>query len=115
MIDGYTIRPATLADAGIIQGHRRAMFADMKYSDVAALDAMSERFLPWVRRKMEAGEYLAWLAIAPDSSIAAGTGVWLMDWPSHMVGPGAPVATVLNFYTPPLLRSRGLASVVGVT
>jgi hypothetical protein len=45
---------------------------------------MSEKFRPWVKRKMEAGEYLAWFANAPDESVAAGAGLWLMDWPPHI-------------------------------
>ncbi len=40
---------------------------------------MSERFRPWLRQKMQAGEYLAWFAIAPDGTVAAGVGLWLMD------------------------------------
>jgi GNAT superfamily N-acetyltransferase len=109
MSNGYTIRPATLADAEVIQRHRRSMFADMQYRDDSALDAMSERFLPWLRRKMAAGEYLAWFAISPDGEIAAGIGLWLMDWPSHMIGPGAPRGNILNVYTEPSHRRRGLA------
>ena len=30
------------------------------------------RFRPWLKRKMEAGEYVAWFAIAADESVAAG-------------------------------------------
>jgi GNAT superfamily N-acetyltransferase len=58
---------------------------------------------------MEAGEYLAWLAIAGDGSVAAGAGLWLMDWPPHMVGPGARRGNILNVYTNPDHRRRGLA------
>jgi hypothetical protein len=57
------------------------MFLDMGYRDESALDAMTERFHPWLRNKMEASEYLAWFALAPNASIAAGLGLWLMDWP----------------------------------
>ena len=105
----YTIRGATIADAEAIQRHRRAMFADMQYTDAAALDAMSAHFLPWVRRKMEAGEYMAWLAISPDGEVRAGLGLWLMDWPPHMLGPGTPRANILNVYTEREYRRHGIA------
>jgi len=106
-----TIRPATLDDADIdaIVHHRRSMFRDMGYADEAALESMSTRYRPWLRRKMEAGEYLAWFAVAPDSSIAAGAGLWLMDWPPHMVAGGRWRGNILNVYTEPAYRRRGLA------
>jgi GNAT superfamily N-acetyltransferase len=105
----YSIRPATLEDAAIIAAQRRAMFFDMGYRDDRALDDMAEAFLPWLRNKMKAGEYLAWLAIALDGSVAAGAGLWLMDWPPHMVGPGARRGNLLNVYTRPDCRRHGLA------
>ena len=81
--------PATLHDIATIVSHRRSMFAAMGYSDEAALDAMSSAFEPWLRRTMLAGEYLAWFAITDDQAVAAGLGLWLMDWPPHMIGSGA--------------------------
>jgi GNAT superfamily N-acetyltransferase len=58
---------------------------------------------------MEAREYLAWLAIAPDESVAAGAGLWLMDWPPHMVGGGKWRGNIVNVYTEAAYRRRGLA------
>jgi len=101
-------RTATLDDLELIVHHRRSMFRDMGYPDVAELDAMAGAFRPWVRRKMELDEYLAWLAVE-DQQIVAGIGLWLMDWPPHMIGPGAPRGYILNVYTEPAYRRRGLA------
>ena len=108
MID---IRRATLdvSDIEAIVRHRRAMFHDMGYSDDSSLDAMSVRFRPWLRGKMESGEYLTWFALAPDSSIASGLGLWLMDWPPHMVGASQRRGNILNVYTEPSYRRQGMA------
>jgi len=105
------VRAATLAepDLDVIVHQRRSMFRDMGYADQAALEAMSVAFRPWLRGKMEAAEYLAWFALAPDSSIAAGLGLWLMDWPPHMVAQGRWRGNILNVYTEPPHRRRGLA------
>lgn len=103
------IRPATLEDAATIAAQRRAMFFDMGYRDDSVLDSMTEAFLPWVREKMSAGEYLGWFAAAEDGSIAAGAGLWLMDWPPHMIGPGNRRGNILNVYTHPDFRRQGLA------
>ena len=105
----YSIRPALPAEAAVIARHRRAMFADMGHRDTATLDDMAARFLPWLKERMESGEYLAWFAVAPDQSVAAGLGLWLMDWPPHMIGAGARRGNILNVYTEQEYRRQGLA------
>jgi GNAT superfamily N-acetyltransferase len=105
----FEFRAGTIGDAEIIIAHRRAMFFEMGYRDQVVLDAMVMAFRPWLLRKMEEGEYLAWLAVRADGSVAAGLGLWLMDWPPHMVGPGSRRGNILNVYTKPDSRRQGLA------
>ena len=105
----FVISPATIEDAGSIVHHRRAMFSDMGYQDAAALDAMSASFGPWLAARMDAGDYLAWMARAADGTIAGGLGLWLMDWPPHMIGAGARRGNILNVYTEPEFRRLGVA------
>lgn len=97
------------SDLATIVHHRRAMFFDMGNHDERALDAMSEKFRPWLRRKMQADEYLAWFAIASDASVAAGAGLWLMDWPPLMAAGGRWRGNILNVYTEAAYRRQGLA------
>jgi len=107
--EGLTLRRASTADLDTLVEHRRAMFQDMGYTDQTAMAFMSANFRPWLLAHMNAGDYLAWLISAPDASIAAGTGLWLMDWPPHMIGSGARRGNILNVYTHPNFRRRGLA------
>jgi GNAT superfamily N-acetyltransferase len=107
--EGFTIRAASTTDLETLVEHRRAMFQDMGYSDAPVLQSMSEKFRIWLLEKMTAGDYLAWLAIAPNATIAAGTGLWLMDWPPHMIGRSARRGNILNVYTNANFRRRGLA------
>ena len=109
LAEGIALRRATLDDAETIALHRRMMFRDMGYHDDALLDAMTEKFLPWIRAKMAAGDYLAWLAVSAQDIVVAGAGLWLMDWPPHMLGSGALRGNILNVYTQPEFRHRGLA------
>ena len=106
--EGYAVRRASTDDINTLVGHRRAMFRDMGYHDERALDAMAAKCKPWLLTRMNRGEYLAWLGMAPDQSIVAGTGLWLMDWPPHMIGRG-PRGNILNVYTEVEFRRRGLA------
>ena len=89
--------------------HRRAMFCEMGYQDEQALDKMCVAFEPWLAGRMQTGEYLAWFAVSADGAVAAGLGLWLMDWPPHMIGPGARRGNILNVYTEPHSRRLGLA------
>jgi GNAT superfamily N-acetyltransferase len=115
MTPSYTIRAAEVREAEVIQQHRRAMFSEMGYPLDAKMHAMSVAFLPWLRLRMENGEYRGWFAIARDGSVAAGLGLWLMDWPPHMIGPGSPRGNILNVYTESGHRRRGLARALMLT
>ena len=105
----FVIRPGTLDDLDTVVAHRREMFRDMDNRDAAALDRMSELFRPWLLGKMRAGEYLAWFAVDSNGAIAAGLGLWLMDWPPHMIGPTRWRGNIVNVYTRPESRRLGLA------
>ena len=85
------------------------MFLEMGYRDPAALDSMTAAFRPWLQSKMTSREYLAWVAVDPPDRIVAGLGLWLMDWPPHLIGPGAPRGNILNVYTAPSHRRQGIA------
>ena len=107
--EGYAVRRASTDDINTLVAHRRAMFVDMGYRDEKALDSMAAKCQAWLLTRMNRAEYLAWLAIAPDRSIVAGTGLWLMDWPPHMIGIGRR-GNILNVFTAVEFRRRGLAS-----
>jgi GNAT superfamily N-acetyltransferase len=108
-VELITLRRASLADARTIARHRHAMFRDMGYQEAAALDLMTAKFLPWLEAKMTAGDYLAWLAMTEKDGVVAGAGLWLMDWPPHMVGSSARRGNIVNVYTEREYRRRGLA------
>ena len=107
--EGFTARQASTADLDTLVLHRRAMFRDMGYSDAAALDSMAAKFRPWLLARMDSGDYLAWLVSGPDGSVAAGAGLWLMDWPPHMIGTGTRRGNIVNVYTAEPYRRLGLA------
>jgi GNAT superfamily N-acetyltransferase len=109
MSEAYSIREATAADAEIIVRHRREMFFDMGHNDAAVLDRLVKSFRPWLIEKLSKEEYRGWFAIAEDGSVAAGTGLWLMNWPPGLHTSEPWRGNILNVYTEREHRRRGLA------
>lgn len=109
MTNGYSIREATVGDAGTIADQRRSMFADMGEGDAIRRDAVALTSLPWLKKKLSAGDYMGWLAIAPDQSVAAGAGIWMIEWPPTVTDLSGRRGMLLNVYTYPAHRRRGLA------
>ena len=107
--NGIAIRRATVSDADAIATHRFAMFRDMGYTDEAALNSMRTRFLPWLEAKLASGDYIGWLAVDEAGAVVAGAGLWLMDWPAHMLSSNLKRGNIINVYTEPASRRRGLA------
>jgi len=107
--ESYTIHEGTLADAETIVRHRREMFFDMGTQDPAVLDEMADSFRPWLAEKISKREYLSWFAIAENSSVAAGAGLWLMNWPPGLYTVEPWRGNILNVYTEHGHRRRGLA------
>jgi GNAT superfamily N-acetyltransferase len=108
-IEEVTIRRARAEEAVTIAAHRLAMFRDMGSADEAILNDMAARFIPWVTEKIASEEYLEWFAVTEDDAVVAGAGLWLMEWPPHFLDRAARRGYLLNVYTDPGFRRRGLA------
>lgn len=104
----YVIRRATPADAAIVARHRVAMFRDMGV--LAAADAPLERASRRaLGQGLADGSYHGWLVDASGAVVAGGGLVLrpLLPRPGHP--DGGVEAYVLNVYTDPPHRRRGLA------
>lgn len=105
----FIIRQAAVADAAIIVSHRRRMFEDMGYNDRAILEAQERGFISWLRERLENGLYRGWFAVDAGGAVVAGAGLWLLDWPPGPMGIAPFRGYILNVYTEPAYRKRGLA------
>lgn len=103
-----TIREAVIGDIAEIVRLRRRMYEDMRYSDVAALAAMSSLTAEYLSTAIPEGSLRAWLASDSDRVIAGGA-VLVSAWPAHPYDLECRRATILNLYTDPAYRRRGLA------
>jgi len=105
----FTIREATPADVETIVAHRRGMFEAMGYADAAVLDAMQSAADGWTRTRLASGEYRGWLAVGRDGRVVAGAGLHLREQCSKPRNLSGRVAYVMNVFTEPGHRRRGLA------
>ena len=106
--DPYTLRAATLADAGVLAYQRRSMFVAtgaLAAADAAELEAAARHY---AERAIAEGTFHAWVVEA-DGAVVAGGGIQLrtlMPRPGYVRG--EPEALVVSMWTEPAHRRRGL-------
>jgi GNAT superfamily N-acetyltransferase len=107
----FETRVATVEDAELIAQQRRSMFVDAGQAEDASLQPMVENFVQWVRPRLEDGSYIGWIVetVEEDRRVAAGAGMWMMDFPPHWMDAEPMRAYLLNFYVEPEFRGEGLA------
>ncbi len=104
----FTIREAQLTDIPEILRQRRAMYADMGYTDQKALEAMSPLSAGYLAKAMADGSFRAWL-VCDGAPVVAGGAVIISPWLAHPYDLECRRATILNVYTNPEYRRRGIA------
>jgi len=105
----YTLREATVGDVQAVAQHRVAMFRDMGVLPEAEADALAASSAAFLARVIPSGDYRGWIA-ERDGEVIAGAGVVLrplLPRPGHL--DGGVEAYVLNVYTEPAHRRRGIA------
>ena len=114
----FSIRRAQVEDAPVIAWHRARMFQDMSEVSEATFNGLLSEARIWTERALATGEYVGWLGVPNGHAevIAGGAGVQLRQVPPHPCRPprdGAFAkgkhAIVLNVFTEPEWRRRGLA------
>ena len=104
------IREATLQDLPHLVHHRRAMFEEMGYRDPGVLAQVDKSSQEYFSQALRVGAYKAWLAEDANNRIAAGGGIVIASWPGYPGETLANRAWILNMYTEPEARRRGLAN-----
>jgi GNAT superfamily N-acetyltransferase len=103
------IRKAKPEDLQHIVHHRRAMFEEMGFRDPAMLDQVEESSRVYFSEALRIGTYIAWLAENSIGQIVAGGGILIANWPGYPGENQPNRAWILNMYTEPLARRRGVA------
>lgn len=105
---GIIIREATVDDVSIILHHRRSMFEEMGYTDPAMLDRVVEMSRNVLKEGIREGFYRGWMAATQEDSIVSGGGIVIARWLSMPFDVLPRRAWILNMYTEPPYRRRGL-------
>jgi GNAT superfamily N-acetyltransferase len=119
MSEQFVVRLATVTDAFILARHRAAMFRDMGILPDELYDSLVDASRRYFEEAVPSGEYLGWVAALAGRSgeIVAGAGVQMRRALPHpnprtrqiVFGPQG---VVLNVYTEPAWRRRGLAALL---
>ena len=109
MPEDFTLREATPGDIGIVMHHRRNMFYDMGHRDEPALAAMIATSEPLFLKGLTTGSYRGWLFEEPSGRVVAGGGIILLDYHSSPTDPQAKRPFIVNMFTEPEHRRKGLA------
>jgi GNAT superfamily N-acetyltransferase len=105
----YRIRPAEPRDVGVIAHHRAAMWRDI--SGLSADEYQSLRLAceEWTARLFAANEYAGWLVEQAGTTVAGG-GLLIREHGPYSGRYGTGLwAHIVNVYTEPPHRRRGLA------
>lgn len=109
IVGELTIREATSSDLDVILHHRKQMFIDMGHRDDEKMAASMRTSSEFFALALAEGRYKGWLAQQSDGRIVAGGGIVISTRPSHPSHPGLRRADILNMYTEPSFRRRGIA------
>jgi len=105
----YIVRKGTAEDLDKIALHRVSMFRDMGSITESEMDELKAASLRELDTMMAHGEYLAWL-VECDAAVVAGGGMIirrLLPRPKHLSG--GRDAQILNVFTDPGHRKKGVA------
>ena len=106
--ENILIREAALADIPEILRQRRRMYEDIHHTDSVVLDAVVSLSSTYLKTAMANGSFRAWLA-SDGNRVVAGGAVIISPWPAHPYDLECRRATILNVFTDPEYRRRGIA------
>jgi len=101
MTRAWTLRRAHQGDALTVAGHR--------YPGAEPHGEAVRAYAAWVAGAVARGSYLGWLAEV-ESVVVAGAGLVLLEWGPTRTDPSPLRGRVVNVYTDPAWRRRGLAT-----
>ena len=104
----FSIREATPTDTDTLIHHRLGMYLAMGI-DPAVVASLEQPSREYFSRALREGDYRGWLVETPDGRVVSGGGIVISPWPSNPRDPYPRRVMILNMFTEPQFRRRGLA------
>ncbi len=108
MKQNVIIRAATADDIPEILQQRKQIYEDMGHGEPEALSRMVLTTRQYLAEGIPSGSFRGWFATI-EGKVVAGGAVILVPWPSHTYDGECRRANILNVYTYPEFRRRGIA------
>lgn len=109
----YRLRPVGAADVPVLVRHRERMFSDLDQWDVvdpAALREVARAYRPWLLARLRAGKLAGFLAETAQGAALGSALVHLREAPPRPRWTRGELPYVMNVYTVPEARGRGVAT-----
>lgn len=106
---GYRTRLATPDDSCTLAEMRRQMFISMGKADDERMQTVLHAFTEWVADAIRRGIYIGWLVETAKSEPIANAGLLLLEWPPNLRDLGLVRGYILNVWTSPDHRRKGIA------
>jgi len=103
------IRRACAEDLKHILHHRVAMFEEMGFREAAVLGQVEAASRKYFAEALWAQTYLGWIAEDSGGQVVGGGGIVVAAWPGFPGENQTKRAWILNMYTEPRVRRRGVA------
>jgi GNAT superfamily N-acetyltransferase len=108
-MDEIRIRPVTAGDIASVVRHRTQMFAEMGRGSEADREKMAVTTETYLRAAIPSGMYRGWLAETGEGTVLGGVGIAIAPWPGSPDDHSARRGIIVNVYTEPEHRRRGIA------
>lgn len=105
-----TIRRATLDDRDALVRLRVALMREMGAVEADEEGAFAEAVRRYLRAELPAGRFLAWVAVDGAGAVVACGGLVFSQKPPAPQNHSGREAYIMNMYTEPIWRGRGLAA-----
>ena len=109
MLNGISIRAATIDDIPTLIRHRRMMWWDMGRQDESALQLMESAAREYFPAAVADGSYRGFLAVTDSGETVGGGGIVISPWPGSLNQREPRRAMILNMYVEKPYRRRGIA------
>jgi GNAT superfamily N-acetyltransferase len=105
----FRVRHGSLEDIPVIVRHRLGMMLEMGLATPAQCAAYDPEFRAFARREISAGNFVSFLVETESGQVAGGGAVYIISWPGNPSDRLQKRVFILNVFTEPEFRRRGIA------